>query len=170
MQKGLNFSLFTVIILDGSILIEWLVTTILKYYDLRFRSWVTLTFFVLMMLLGFALFIGLIYTFSKMFSLPLNQEKKRCPRWLFSVIGLVLSVMIIGISLLFWLLMGMVNYKSEYIVDKYDQKRVAKTSHIYHDTTITYYEYKNFLVSGYDVISFENYGSGSHNIYDVNNK
>ena len=58
MQKGLNFSLFTVIILDGSILIEWLVTTILKYYDLRFRSWVTLTFFVLMMLLGFALFIG----------------------------------------------------------------------------------------------------------------
>lgn len=168
MKKGIKFSLWILGIGAALFTVGLALTHILRLFNLMFRAWVNITFFVIMILLGMVLAAGILYTLGKVFSLPQEQPKKRIAQKAMSAFGIVITLLGVGVFGLVIFFEAVFGYESEQVVEKYGQKMVAYEDH-WHDTRVTYYEYKNFLVCGYKVLGRELYGTGfyTYEFYDT---
>ena len=159
MKKGIKFSLCILGVGIGISLLGWGLVSILKHYGLMFRAWVGITAAVIMVLLGIALSCGIIYTLRKLYSMPVKEPRANIVRKIMSAIGIVVVSLGAGALVIFMLLMWVFAYQPEHVVEKYEQKMVAYVNSFL-DISVSYHEYKNFLVCGYKEIGWEWYGAG----------
>lgn len=154
MKKGIKFSLYILGISIGLAIVGWGLVSILNYCGLMFRAWVGIAYFIVMVLLGFALLGGIAHTLVKVYSLPQEEKRKRTKQKVLAVGGIAVTLSGTVVFGLIVLLISVFRYTPEYVIEMYDQKMVAYEEH-WHHTRITYHEYKNFLVCGYKTIGYE---------------
>lgn len=161
MKKGIKFSLYILGISMGLVAAGCGLVYILKCCGLMFRAWVKIAFFVIMVLLGLALTGGIIYILAKVFLLPQKEKRKRTIQKVLAAGGIVVTLIgtvVLGFIVLF---VSAFAYKPEHVIEKHGQKMVAYVESFL-DVGVTYHEYKNFLVCGYDEIGYEWYGDGGY--------
>jgi len=113
---------------------------VLRLCDLRFRAWVGVLFCVVLV---FLVVHWSFYLFRK-----------------FSFSGIIPVLLVIAALGRYILFFGALYFQPEHVIEKHGQKMVAQVNGFL-DVNVFYYEYKNFLVCGYEKIGSEWYGSGS---------
>lgn len=161
MKKGIKFSLSILGSGIGLATVGWGLACILKYLGLMFRAWVGIVFFVIIVLLGLALIGGVIYTLSKVYSLPQEEKRKRTKQKVLAAGGIVVTLAgtaVLGLIVLFGSVFA---YEPEHVIEKHGQKMIAYVNSFL-DVNVSYHEYKNFIVCGYPELGWEWYGDGSY--------
>ena len=127
---------------------------VLRLFNLQFRAWIVTLFCISLVLLVFHLFFCLFRALSKFGSIPQEDNRKRMKRRLLSVCGIIVLLICFVIFCIYTFLLSVFSYKPEHVVEKHGQKMVTYTYNFL-ITRIAYYEYKNFIVCGYEEIDME---------------
>jgi hypothetical protein len=167
MKKGIRFSVWTMMIGVGLMVLRLGVTRIMQAFGLMFRAWVGIVFFALMALLGFVLIGGIVYTLVKLYSLPQKDRKKETIQKVLAAgsifITLAVSVVVSVMALFGFLFVQ----RPEHEIEKHGREMIAYVNSFL-DVKVTYHAYINFIVCGYHEIGWEWYGDGGYDPFERN--
>lgn len=149
-KTSINLLLYSLILIVILVILHFA----LKLFYLKFRQWVYLA------VIGFSIISILIYLMQKF--IRINEKTKL-------IIGCIFAILV-TICIIFWkivlfmlfLLLTIINPKSEHIVERQGIKYVATVESNLLDTTVYFHKYVNFLVMGSEVEFNEHY-KGSYN-------